>query len=282
MGEKINNLIAEVEQQWLSLLYNHCRKTFEGCFIPSHDHYHHYRVWHFARQLFSALDHAGKCPPTAKIEQAIISVFFHDLGLSRTLEENHGAESRDMCIDFFRSNKLPYPGGFDEILHAIEKHDEKSVIQATPGGAAGKYGLLNILRTCDDLDAFGYTGIYRYAEIYMLRGITDDILAERVLPNLANRYQNFSAASRELAAFAREQDSRYQVTSDFFSGLKDEMYHDHQVKYRHLIIKLFQGKILLKENLLEPGLKISIDDKNEKIQEFFNLLRKEINSYQYP
>ncbi len=116
----------------------------------------------------------------------------------------------------------------------------------------------------------------------MLRGITDDNLSERVLPNLANRYLNFSGTCRELPAFARQQDNRYRITSDFYSGLKKEIYNNNQVKNRHSIIKLFREKILLRKNLLEPGLETSINNENEKIQEFFNLLRKEINSCQYP
>ena len=31
--------------------------------------------------------------------------------------------------------------------------------------------LLTILSVSDDLDAFGYIGIYRYTEIYLTRGI---------------------------------------------------------------------------------------------------------------
>lgn len=282
MEVTINKLISEIEQQWLGLLYNHCRKTFEDCFIPSHDHYHHYRVWHFARQLFAALAEAGRAPSQEMIGQTIISVFFHDLGLSKTLEENHGAESRDMCVDFFRSNRLPWPGGFEEILRAIDQHDEKSVIHASPGAAAGDYDLLSILRTSDDLDAFGYIGIYRYAEIYMLRGIPDEILADRVLDNLMNRYGNFAGAFHELAEFAGQQEYRYRITRDFYAGLKEEFSGFHRQGYRLMILRLLREKICSRENLLALRLNKPFTDNNENIQEFFNLLRQENDAWSYP
>ena len=34
--------------------------------------------------------------------------------------------------------------------------------------------LLTVLSVADDLDAFGFTGIYRYSEIYLTRGINPD------------------------------------------------------------------------------------------------------------
>jgi hypothetical protein len=216
------------------------------------------------------------------IEQAIIAVFFHDLGLSVTLAETHGAASRDMCHKFFRENKLKMPSGFGDILDAIEKHDDKTAFTIHfPAGTGGPV-LMDILRTCDDLDAFGYTGAYRYAEIYMLRGIPDEILADRVLDNIANRYRNFSGTFHELAAFAKQQEHRFRITRDFYSGLKKEISYSHREGYRHMIIKLFREKIQSRVNLLEPGLKNQITDNNENIQEFFNLLRQENDSWSYP
>jgi hypothetical protein len=282
LEEKINRLITTVEKQWLSLLYGHCRKTFNGLFLPSHDYHHHFRVWYFARQLFSALGQKGESLSREMIEQTIIAVFFHDLGLSVTLAETHGAASRDMCIKFFHENKLKMPTGFGDILYAIGKHDDKTAfITHFPAGTGGPV-LMDILRTCDDLDAFGYTGAYRYAEIYMLRGIPDEILADRVLNNIANRYRNFSGIFHKLAAFAKQQEYRFRITRDFYSGLKEEISYPHQEGYRHMIIKLFRDKIQSRENLLEPGLKNQITDNNENIQEFFNLLRQENNSWPYP
>jgi len=282
LREKSNSLVSSVEKQWLSLLYHHCRQTFGSTFLPSHDHLHHFRVWHFARQVFAALDQAGRPVSPLKIEQTIIAVFFHDLGLSVTLEETHGTASKDMCIAFFRDNRFLYPAGFDEILDAIEKHDEKSADLFPAKISDERHDLLHILKVCDDLDAFGYTGIYRYAEIYMLRGIPDEILADRVSSNLQNRHEHFSAIYGVLDPFTRIQENRFRIAHDFYSGLNDPADNYPPGNYRQKIIDMFREKILLRENILAPGSTTPITEKNEKIQEFFSHLRQENDSWPYP
>ena len=278
----INKLITDVEKQWLSLLYHHCRQTFEGTFLPSHDHYHHYRVWHFARQVFAALDQAGRPVSALKIEQTIIAVFFHDLGLTVTLDEAHGRAGRELCREFFRKNKLTPPVGFEEILDAIEKHDEKKVMQKTVTGLKDEHNLLNILSACDDMDAFGYTGVYRYAEIYLLRGIPAGELAGRVLPNLENRYLSLSGIFSELEAFTRQHKERFSITRDFYAGLEEETDNSTCDQHRNLIIEYIREKIQARENLLVPGTEKTTHEENEKINEFLNLLRQEVSSFPYP
>ena len=51
--------------------------------------------------------------------------------------------------------------------------------------------LLNILSVADDLDAFGYTGIYRYSEIYLTRGISPKEIGNLIRENASRRYHNF-------------------------------------------------------------------------------------------
>jgi hypothetical protein len=278
----LNNLISSVEKEWLGKLYDHCRSSFKDRFLPSHDHYHHYRVWLFARELFSAFGHAGLSVSAEKICQTIFAVFFHDLGLSVTLAENHGSAGRDLCIEFFRDNDLKPPAGFEEILDAIEKHDDKTVSNTQAGVATGKFTLLDILRTCDDLDAFGYTGVYRYAEIYMLRRIPDELLAERVLENLDNRYLNFTGIFPHPDAFARHQESRYLITRDFYTALNEETGSSNLLDHKRLIIRVFNEYYLSGKNLLEPGCNYQISHNNVHIQNFINLLQQENDSWPYP
>ena len=77
----------------------------------------------------------------------------------------HGKHSRDLCQRFLMENNLP-ENDFTDVLEAIENHDNKDY-----SGNTIQNDLLTILSISDDLDAFGITGIYRYSEIYLTRGI---------------------------------------------------------------------------------------------------------------
>ena len=44
-----------------------------------------------------------------------------------------------------------------------------------------------MLSVADDLDAFGFTGIYRYSEIYLMRGINPNQLGHLIIENAAKQ-----------------------------------------------------------------------------------------------
>ena len=199
----LNALISGTENKWLSRLYLHCREQFSGTYLPSHNHYHHYRVWHYMKHLLAEMNDAGMVLTLEMAEKAIIAAFFHDIGLVRTLNESHGLAGKEMCLEFFHSKGLPFPAGIEEILYAIEKHDDKG-----PGtdSSAAKPDLLSLLSAGDDLDAFGYIGIYRYAEIYLLRGMSETALPSEVLSNIENRYRNLLHSYHYLTRFVSGQE----------------------------------------------------------------------------
>jgi HD superfamily phosphodiesterase len=115
-----------VEQRWLTVLYEHVKKEFSRVWLPSHDHTHHLRVWHQAKELIRLLYMRG-CPFDGKdIENLIVAVFFHDTGLTVTLDTSHGKESRKKCIEFLNHTARFSKDSYDEILEAVEKHDDKS------------------------------------------------------------------------------------------------------------------------------------------------------------
>ncbi len=121
----ITDLIQSVEEKYLVTLWNNCRAQFENSFIPSHDHYHHYRVWSFLKELLAELSNF-KFFSKIQIEQLIIATWFHDTGLSKVLDEKHGLESAKICQEFLAENFDGTKEEKEEILNAIESHDDKN------------------------------------------------------------------------------------------------------------------------------------------------------------
>ncbi len=210
--------IKTVEDRWLDLLYDHCRESFSGAHLPSHDHTHHLRVWQYARGIICSLWLQGRQISLEEMESLIIAVFFHDLGMTRTHSKEHGTESRRLCEVFFRSHPDPLPASLQDILSMVKLHDDKDYIASS---LSGEHSLLPaILNIADDLDAFGYVGVYRYAEIYHLRGIAIHNMPAAILPNLDNRFDHFRRFPGLPQDLREQHQARYLRTRDFFLALE--------------------------------------------------------------
>ncbi len=172
-------LLVNIESKWLQELYEYNYNLFAKKHIPSHDHGHHLRVWHNAKNLAIAL-HTNQylILTSEKLECLIIAALFHDTGITSTLDEKHGKAGKKICSDFLRKTKKNIPHGIKEALNAIEFHENKEHY----GIVKDKTSVLAILSTADDMDAFGATGAYRYAEIYLMRNIAPEALAGRSFP----------------------------------------------------------------------------------------------------
>lgn len=216
--KNINYQIEKVEKKWLSQLYKNCELLFTKTKIPSHDHTHHFRVWNYCKEIILAL-HQDIAINYDLIEGCLIASFFHDTGLTQTLDENHGTESKEICKNYFNSNKLNYPVNFDEILLAIEKHDDKNYQQEKQEPDS----LLTILCNADDLDAFGNIGVIRYTEIYLLRGIKMNHLPELIIKNIDNRFRHFKQTYKDYSILYKKHETRYLITLNFFKKLKQEL-----------------------------------------------------------
>jgi len=222
-----DSLIQQVEQQWLQPLYEYVRTEFSKTWLPSHDHTHHLRVWTFAKDLAEALQREGRQFSKTQLEQLIIAVFFHDTGLTRTLDASHGKESREICKKFLEKHASMPAEGLQEILDAVEKHDDKSYPQRIHHGKKLPVDLLTMLAVCDDLDAFGAIGVFRYLEIYVRRGIAMESLAGKAIENLEKRFINLSSHYGKLEGFIQEQEKRCRYTLDFFRALDKQIRQDH-------------------------------------------------------
>jgi hypothetical protein len=266
--------IREAEEIWLLPLLNHCNNLFSEVFLPSHDHLHHYRVWSHAKELMLMLAESG-CRISSKLPlQLILATFFHDTGLINTRDEKHGLESRRLCEEFFRRGDHPLPEGFPEILEAIEHHDDKSFrgsITSEPDRQ-----VLRFLSTSDDLDAFGYTGIYRYAEIYLCRKINPIEFPGRILENLNNRFNNLKSIFEPLTHFIDRQEIRYWITCEFYLGLSEaNAAAAERPDWKRELIRVFQDGINRKENLLKRERLLPELEHEREIQQYFMLIDEE-------
>lgn len=297
MSEKA---IAEAEEKWLHPLSQHCRKIFENTFLPSHDHLHHTRVWSNARSLLLLMEaHGTKIPQSLPLE-LMISTFFHDTGLTRTRGEKHGLESRKLCEEFFHdagrsgstgsiiksSNESGqnnvdsiYPGdeSMEKILHAIEHHDDKSLKTKAPVFSSSSIpDLLSLLSTSDDLDAFGNMGIYRFAEIYLLRGIASDQLPARVIENVRDRFENIRRSFGKMEDFIRFHESRYLRVRDFYLGMGEANASlDEKPSWEPVLIEIFKDSLDNKINLLASDRLLPDTEFDREIRAWFKSLDEE-------
>ncbi|MGM0503079.1 MAG: HD domain-containing protein [Bacteroidota bacterium] len=213
----LNYMIEKTEQKWLHQLYNYCQSLFSNSTIPSHDHNHHYRVWNYCKEILTTL-HPGIRINYDLMEGCMIASFFHDTGLSNTIDEFHGQESKKICQAYFKDQNLETPKNFSDILWAIEKHDDKNYQPEKQNPDS----LLSIICNADDLDAFGNIGVIRYTEIYLLRGVEMDQLPALVIQNMDNRFRHFKLTYKDYPELYKKHQTRYLITRKFFKELQEE------------------------------------------------------------
>jgi hypothetical protein len=281
-------IIREAESRWYQPLYRHCEGLFSGIFLPSHDHLHHARVWSHARSLIILLDKAGARIPASLPEELLVAVFFHDAGLARTSAERHGRESRRLCEEFFSQPGAgsppgsPIPGAsMRRIMHAIEHHDDKSRKGADPEIRPGDAPrLLSLLSSADDMDAFGPIGIYRYAEIYLMRSVAVEQLPRKVAENVKNRFDNLQNAFALLEDFIRVQEQRYLQVYEFYLRLSQAFAEgDENPSWEPSLIGMIRDGIRDRKNLLQKDRELPRTGFEEEIGDWFRALDRELQMY---
>ncbi len=242
--QNLGILITSVEDKWLDILYQFSKSKFKNIKLPSHDHLHHLRVWSNAKALFYELEKHDIKITKNDLEKTIIAVFFHDMGMVESIEKNHGIFSRQMCEAFFKENNFKIDG-FDEVLNAIEKHDDKEYTEAVYHSKLQK-NVLSILCVSDDLDAFGAIGVFRYFEIYLMRGMDVKEMPKEILKNVLNRYDNFHNLYSGLDQFTKKEKTRFEIITQFYKNLDSEIKNYSRNDYSGAsgVINLFLEHIL--------------------------------------
>lgn len=221
MIPNLNKLLRHTEEKWHTILFEQCRQQFSNVHLPSHDESHHQRVWNNAKLLLQHTVKLGISISETEIERLIVAVFFHDQGMSESLSKEHGKISRHICKAFFSSAGLKPPSGFDQVLQAIENHDQKEY--SANKQMTAELDIQRLLNISDDLDAFGIVGAYRYMEIYLLRNIKPDLLPEAVLTNIGDRFQYFSDTFADDSSLVKSQGRRYAHTKNYYKDLNMQL-----------------------------------------------------------
>ncbi|MDF1575953.1 MAG: HD domain-containing protein [Bacteroidales bacterium] len=196
MNPELKIWMDMAEAGWLENLYKHAKALFRNSDLPSHDHTHHIRVWNLCKSLLGEIATFNSGTDQSLVEGVLIAALFHDLGMVHSTREDHGKGGSGLCQSWFRETGRTKPERFEEILRAIELHDRKKVQIYNSFTTESPPGILEILSVADDLEAMGTIGIYRYAEIYLKRGIPMEELGIRVLRNAFARFENLKLSCR--------------------------------------------------------------------------------------
>ena len=204
----LTDIISKSEEKYLSAIEVFFKKKWGETKLWSHDLSHHKRVWNYAKELLQYMGDADQ----HFIEKLLIACYLHDIGMAIDKGEKHGIHSRRICESFLEENKIS-PGDYTDLIQAIEYHDNK---EYTDSPVYDK--LLLLLSVADDLDALGYTGILRYADIYLERDVSITDLGRMVIENSGKRFRNFEKAFSDYPELVERHRTRYQALVRFYSG----------------------------------------------------------------
>jgi HD superfamily phosphodiesterase len=240
-------------------------ERFGSTYLPSHNLDHHLRVWTYAAGLVKQLRDSGFSFTDEFITALQIACHMHDIGLAYERSENHGKASEIIASEFLKTTDLS-PALKDEILMSVRNHDRKDYVVASPPES-----MLTILSVADDMDAFGYIGIYRYIEIYLERGINKADIGQAVTSNLSTRYRHMRQVYGFLPVFLPTQTRRYEIARDFFNPEGP-----FAGSSREIIIEVIEKELLKKHKdiiTIAACYKTANDD---DIKHFFNNLHREL------
>jgi hypothetical protein len=209
------SIVEETEKKWLRELFDFVRSLFAGNPIPSHDHLHHLRVWRYAAGLMNEISARGVKISPGDAEDLIFACLFHDTGLTVDTGPDHGKAGFEICKNYLEKKRIRLHDQ-KRVLEAIANHDDKSYTGMSSLIDGEKLNILKVLAISDDLDAFGRTGIYRYSEIYLMRGIPMEDIGLKIMANLAGRFANFIDTCSFLPDVIRIHVPRHNVTENFF------------------------------------------------------------------
>jgi HD superfamily phosphodiesterase len=215
--------IGRAEASWLDELYANAESLYRNTSLPSHDHTHHLRVWNLCKKLLREIAPFSSPIDQLLVEGVLIAAFFHDLGMVYSTRPDHGHLGAELCMEWFMDGGRERPGNFKEILRAIELHDRKDEQIHGTFQRETPPEILTILSVADDLEALGIIGIYRYAEIYLRRGIPLEDLGDRILANASARFHNISRACLPCKHMIENFRPQYEELSHFFENYNKQL-----------------------------------------------------------
>jgi len=270
----LSESIKSAEDIYRQKLEDFFNSVYNERSLPSHGIDHHRRVWGYTKEIIDLFPFVKAADMPKLAVDLILACYMHDIGMSVDPGVKHGKHSRNLCIRFLQKHNLSV-ANFKDVLEAIENHDNKDYAQKDTAN-----DLLSILSVSDDLDAFGYIGIYRYAEIYLTRGIEPEKLGHRIMDNAEKRFQYFVRSLGTGNKIAVKHTMRYKTTDRFFRKYNEQLpsynfgsTHPHgYCGVIELFTHMMDRRIELQEIYLEPE-KYLVDP---TIRWFFAELEKEL------
>jgi HD superfamily phosphodiesterase len=266
--------VESAELQFKQILEDFFTSVYDEKSLSSHGIDHHRRVWNNAKELLSVkfdLDSELQLQFSLKL---IIACYLHDIGMSVDSGIRHGKHSRKLCLDFLFKNNLPV-GEYEDLLETIEGHDRKEY----PANSKVN-DLLTILSVADDLDAFGFSGIYRYSEIYLMRGIKPELIGERIIENAAKRFDHFKKNFGFNNSLIQKHMNRFDILIRFFSGYNKQVPY-YRFDGQHIqgycgVVELFIQMINNKKEFNELYSEQEKYPDDQVIQWYFNGLKTDL------
>ena len=269
--------IESAEKQFKQILEEFFISVYNEKSLSSHGLDHHRRVWNYSKELLQMFSSKNSVLDIRLASELIIVSYLHDLGMSVDQGIKHGKHSRDLCVRFLTNLNL-LEKDFSDVLYAIENHDNKDYTLSTPGN-----DLLKILSVADDLDAFGYNGIFRYSEIYLKRGISPGKIGHIICENAEKRFGNLVKTFGSFTIFLKKHSERYYILENFFSNYNRQLssYHFGSAQPKgycgviEIFLFLINNNLQLNDCFPEPE-KYSHD---EIILWYFTELEKELSGF---
>jgi hypothetical protein len=242
-------LIESAELRFKQVLEDFFISVYDEKYLYSHGIDHHRRVWKYAKELLLIPEKKFYSDLSVIPSKLIITCYLHDIGMSVDPGVRHGKHSRELCILFLSKNNLA-PDDYKDVLETIENHDRKDYPENPVIN-----DLLILLSAADDLDAFGLTGIYRYSEIYLLRGIAPAQTGNLILENAKKRFCNFADNFGPETGYVQRHRTKYEILRSFFTHFNQQAvsYNFEESKPSgycgviQLFIHMIRNKMSLKE-----------------------------------
>jgi HD superfamily phosphodiesterase len=238
--------IESAENRFKRILEEFFVSIYDEDSLPSHGIDHHRRVWSYAKEIIMIMAKLNKTVDHHLPHKLILVCYLHDIGMSVDPGIIHGNHSRNLCIRFLENNHLD-KNDFTDVLFAIENHDDKEYKSSSVSS-----DILKILSVADDLDAFGFTGIYRYSEIYLARGIKPSEIGDLIRENARKRFENLVKTFGYAELLIHKHRKRYEILDNFFSE------YNKQVGSCNFTVKHQSGYCGVMEILMDAIIKKSV------------------------
>ena len=269
----LTNQIESAEHRFKQILERYFASVYNEKILPSHGINHHRRVWINAKELLQVYYNYRSVIDPLLPFSLIIACYFHDIGMSIDSGVRHGHHGMDLCRKFLNENNLN-EGNFPGLLTAIQNHDNKEYNEPWV-----KNELQTILSVADDLDAFGYTGIYRYLEIYIIRGASAKDIGFAIRDNAKKRFMHFSEAFGFDVTVIERHTKRFKILDNFFIEYEKQLpgYMSGSSRGGYCGVMEILSQCIKEENDMVDFIKKASTKHNDRIiKYFFTELKSEL------